>query len=84
MSDLKGEILNFYIKLSVSLVVIKSGIRNKGEGSAVKVRWFILLTVLWRWSRCLSYSLLLCGSFYEAICFKSCLVLFCSCVFQSF
>ena len=27
---------------------------------------------------------LLCGLFYEAICFKSCLVLFCSCVFQSF
>ena len=24
------------------------------------------------------------GLFYEAICFKSCLVLFCSCVFQSF
>ena len=22
--------------------------------------------------------------FYEAICFKSCLVLFCSCIFQSF
>ena len=28
--------------------------------------------------------LLLCGLFYEAICFKACLVLFCSCVFQSF
>ena len=27
---------------------------------------------------------LLCGLFYEAICFMSCLVLFCSCVFQSF
>ena len=25
-----------------------------------------------------------CGLFYEAICFRSCLVLFCSCVFQSF
>ena len=32
----------------------------------------------------LVYSLLRCGLFYEAICFKSCLVLFCSCVFQSF
>ena len=42
-------------------------------------RWFILLTVRRRWSR--SYSLLLCGLFYEAICFMSCLVLFCSCVF---
>ena len=28
----------------------------------------------------LVFSLLLCGSFYEAICFKSCRVLFCSCV----
>ena len=27
-------------------------------------------------------SLLLCGLFYEAICFKSCLVLFCYCVFS--
>ena len=29
-------------------------------------------------------SLLLCGLFYKAICFKSCLVLCCSCIFQSF
>ena len=28
-------------------------------------------------------SLNLCGLFYKAICFKSCLVLFCSCVFSS-
>ena len=45
-------------------------------------RCFTLLTVLKRWSRC--YSLLLCGLFYEAICFMSYLVLFCTCVFQSF
>ena len=44
-------------------------------------RWFILLTVLRRWSRCYSYSLLLWGLFYEVICFMSYLVLFCSCVF---
>ena len=30
------------------------------------------------------YSVLLCGLFYEIVGFKSCLVLFCSCVFQSF
>ena len=30
------------------------------------------------------YSLLLCGLFYEAICFMSYLVSFCSYVFQSF
>ena len=29
----------------------------------------------------LVYSLLLCGLFYEAVCFVSCLVSFCSCVF---
>ena len=32
----------------------------------------------------LSYSLLLCGLFYEAICCMSFRVSFCSCVFQSF
>ena len=31
-----------------------------------------------------SPALLLCGLFYEAICFMSYLVSFCSCVFQSF
>ena len=31
-----------------------------------------------------SYSLLLCGLFYEAICCMSFRVSFCSCVFQSF
>ena len=46
--------------------------------------FFTLLTVLRRWSRCWSYSLLLCGLFYEVICFMSYLVSFCFCVFQSF
>ena len=32
-------------------------------------------------ARCLSYSLLLCGFFYEAICCMSFRVSFCSCVF---
>ena len=45
---------------------------------------FFGLTVLRRWSRCWSYSLVLCGLFCEAICCMSFLVLFCSCVFQSF
>ena len=48
------------------------------------ITFFTILTVLMRWSRCWSYSLLLCGLFYEEICFMSYLVLFCSCVFQSF
>ena len=46
--------------------------------------WFTLLTVLRRWSRCWSYSLLLCGFFYEAICFMSYLVSFCSLFFNPF
>ena len=44
----------------------------------------ITATVLRRWYRCYSYSLLLCGLFYEAICCMSFRVSFCSCVFQSF
>ena len=42
------------------------------------------MTVLRRQSRCWSYSLLLCGLFYVEICFMYCLVLFSSCVSQSF
>ena len=38
--------------------------------------WFILLTALRRWSRCGSYSLLLCGLFYEAIPFLPYVILF--------
>ena len=34
-------------------------------------RWFAVPTVLKRWSRYQSYSLLLCGLFYEAICCMS-------------
>ena len=55
-----------------------------GYKSALKLRWFILLTVLRRWFRCWSYYLLLCGLFYEANRFKSCLVPSCSCVFSPF
>ena len=55
-----------------------------GRKSALNTRWFILLTVLRQWSRCYSCSLLLCGLFYETICFKSCLVLFCFCIFSPF
>ena len=72
--------------LCISVLRVASGPRVKlaGRKSALNPRWFILLTVLRLCSRCQSYSLLLCGLFYEAICFKSCLVLFCSCIFQSF
>ena len=45
-------------------------------------RWFILLTVLKRWSWYCSYPLLLCCLFYEAICLA--LFLFSSCFFCLF
>ena len=47
-------------------------------------RWFALLAVLGRRSRCWSCSLLLCGLFCGAICCVSFRVSFCSCVFRSF
>ena len=58
---------------------VASGPRVKlaSRKSVLNPRWFTLLTVLRRWSRCFSFSLLLCGLFYEAICFMSYLVLFC-------
>ena len=41
---------------------------------AILSRWFTLLTVLKRWSRCYSYPLLLCDLYYGAIYFTSYLV----------
>ena len=75
--------LNF---LCISVLRVASGPRVKLASSkgALNPQWFILLTVLRQWSQCWSYSLLLCGLFYEEICFMSYLVLFCSGVFQSF
>ena len=74
--------------ISVLRVASGPGVRLAGCGGALcpppTPTWFVLLTVLGRWSRCLPCSLLLCGLFYEAICFMSYLVLFCSCVFRSF
>ena len=80
--------------LSISVLRVASGSRVKLASckNALTPRpfpkWFTLLTVLRRWSRCWAYSLLLCVCvcvfFYEAICFMSYLVLFSSCIFQSF
>ena len=67
----------------VNLASCKSALNPSPTPLHPAPRWLILLTVLRRWSRCQSYSLLLCGLFYEMICFKFCLVLLCSCVFQS-
>ena len=71
--------------LCISVLRVASGPRVKLASckSALTPRWFTLLTVLRRWSRCWSYSLLLCGLFYEAIFCMSYHVSFCSCVFFS-
>ena len=55
--------------LCVSVLRVASGPKVKVASckSALNLRWFTLLTVLRRWSRCQSYSWLLCGLFYEAI-----------------
>ena len=72
--------------LCVSVLRVASGPRVKLASckSALNPPVVYLLAVLRRWSRCYSYSLLLCGLFYEAICCMSFHVSFCSCVFQSF
>ena len=55
--------------LCVSVLRVASGPRVKFScKSGLNPQWFALLAVLRRWSRCWSYSLLLCGLFYEAIC----------------
>ena len=51
----------------VKLVSYKSALTR--TPSHPPTRWFTLLTVLRRWSRCWSYSLLLCSLYYDAICF---------------
>ena len=70
--------------LCISVLRVASGPRVKLASckSALNPRWFALPTVLRRWSRCQSYSLLLCGLFYGAIFCMSFRVSFCSCVFS--
>ena len=69
--------------LCFSVLGVASGPRVKLAGckSALGPRWFALLAVLGRWSRCWSCSLLLCGLFFRAMCCMSFHVSFCSCVF---
>ena len=54
---------------------IKSSIGTQGELASCKSALNPMLVystdVLRRWPRCYSYSLLLCGLFYKAICFMS-------------
>ena len=69
--------------LCISVLRVASGPRVK-LASCKSTLNPTVVPVLRRWSRCWSYSLLLCGLFYEAICCMSFRVSFCSCVFQSF
>ena len=69
--------------LCISVLSVASGPRVKlvscksALNPAPPPRWFALPTVLRRWSRCWSYSLLLCGLFYEVICCVfQCVILF--------
>ena len=52
--------------------------------SALNPRWFTLLTVLKRGGPGVSLTFVALWLFYEAICFMSYLVSFCSCVFLVF
>ena len=57
--------------LCVSVLRVASGPRvglAGSRGALPPPRWFALLTVLGRWSRCWSCSLLLCGLFCGAVC----------------
>ena len=73
-----------FLCVSVLRVASGPGVGLAGCGGALNPRWFALLTVLGWWSRCWSYSLLLCGLFCEAVCCVSFRVSFCSCVFGPF
>ena len=45
---------------------------------------FVIVALPGHFSYLIFNSMLLCGLFYGEICFKCCLLLFCSCIFQSF
>ena len=62
--------------LCISVFRIASAPRLKvaGRKSAFNPRWFILLSILRRLSRCWFYSLLLCGLFYEAFYILPCVI----------
>ena len=61
---------DFFLCISVLRVASRPRVKLASCKSALNPQWFTLLTVLRRWSRRWSYSLLLCGLFYEAVCFK--------------
>ena len=60
--------------LCISVLGVASGPRVKLDSCKSALN---PTTVLRRWSRYESYSLMLCGLFHDAICFKTCLVLLC-------
>ena len=60
--------------LCISVLRVTSGPRVKLASckSALNPRWFTLLTVLRRWSRCKEYPLLLCGTRRFVLCLTFC------------
>ena len=73
-----------FLCVSVLKVASESRVKLASCKNALNPTVVYSTGVLRRWFRCKSYSLLLCGLFYEAICCMSFRVSFCSCVFQSF
>ena len=65
-----------FLCFSVLRVTSGSKVKLASCKSAWTPRWFILLTVLRRWSQCFSYSMFFCGLFYEAICLRFALCYF--------
>ena len=84
LTDLGAFMRTEFLCISILGVASGHGVRFAGCERALGSRWFVLLAVLGRWSRCWSCSMLLCGLFCEAVCFVPCVVLFCYCVFWSF
>ena len=84
LTELRAFMRTEFLCISVLRVASGPMVKLASCKSALNPRWFTLLTVLRWWSRCYSYSLLLCDIFYEAIYFMSYIVSFCYCVFQSY
>ena len=63
LTELGAFMRTEFLRISVLKVALGPRVKLANCKSALNPRWFILLTVLRRWSRCTCYSLLLCGLF---------------------